>query len=290
MSRALHRNGAEENRTGEHAGTTPPIPQQPSPGGSQQQPLWYTPSSSLLSSHHEQQQQHQHQHQQQQQQQQSFRLNSVIRRDSREDESAVSPHSSFFYRPPAAGFPTSGGGYYSGGRGYSAGLASAFPQQQQHSNQQHGYAPYNGNFLYSHHPVQQHKQQQQEQQQLQNLSFLPPYGNQMFPAQMFSNSSPFIMGARSDTTPTSDCVTTPQLDGAISGAKAVAAASEGISLPPGRGAGRGHRRTSQAVLATPLPAALMAAIQQQEELPELELELGVFEVSPEKLLVNNWVC
>ncbi len=86
-------------------------------------------------------------------------------------------------------------------------------------------------------------------------------------------------------------MTTPQLDGAISGAKAVAAASEGISLPPGRGAGRGHRRTSQqAVLATPLPAALMAAIQQQEELPELELELGVFEVSPEKLLVNNWVC
>ncbi len=74
------------------------------------------------------------------------------------------------------------------------------------------------------------------------------------------------MGARSDTTP---CDGVTDQDGAVSGTKVVVAVS--VTAAP------------ESIL-LPLPSSvLMAAIQQQEKLPELELEHDVFEVSPEKL-------
>jgi hypothetical protein len=109
------------------------------------------------------------------------------------------------------------------------------------------------------------------QQQHSNQHSLPYNSNFLYSNSVQQHKQkqeqhlPF-MGAQSDTTP---CDSVTDQDGAVSGTKVVVAVSV---------------TAAQESILLPLPSSvLMAAIQQQEELPELELEHGVFEVSPEKL-------
>jgi hypothetical protein len=271
---------------------------------------WYT--NNTTSSH--EQQQHQLLHHQKQQLN-PFRLDSVIRRDSSEavvDNGSPVQHGHqqqqhpFLYRPPAVGGFPNPAAYFSAatrpdfGRGY--------PSHQQHnagghqhSNNNNHYMPYN-NGGYGHSPPMSglhHSQQQQQQQQ--SPLFLPSsYSNPMFPCPpMFV--PPFMTGAaRNGVGGVGNSYNSDQGSAGRTAvthmerkhAKAAATQASSAVLPPtvtqpaessvkSPSPGRGRPPGSgQPVLAGPLPAALMAAIQQEEELPELELELGVFEVSP----------